>query len=101
MSAAPPGQPSAVRPLAARLGRVVWRTLLVALGLIALTLSVLFARPLYHHLVSFPRDTAALERLRAEARPVARAIDQTAGQFGVGEFCRRDPGNAWGGCRFG
>ena len=73
MSVAPNGQPSAVRArsLAARLGRYLWRTLLVALGLIALTLSVLFARPLYHHLVSFPRDAAALERLRAETRPVA------------------------------
>ena len=73
MPEAPPGQPFAVgaRSFAARLGRYVWRALLVALGLIALTLGVLFARPLYHHLVSFPRDTAALERLRAEARPVA------------------------------
>ena len=73
MPEAPPGQPFAVgaRSFAARLGRYLWRALLVALGLIALTLGVLFARPLYHHLVSFPRDTAALERLRAEARPVA------------------------------
>lgn len=72
MSEAPPDRPHAVRArsLAARVGRALWRTLLVALGLLALTLAVLFAKPLYHHLVMFPRETAELERLRAQAAPV-------------------------------